>query len=155
MAKYAATLMYVIYGLDPQQAWHVSLDMLKTFPGACLLQCLCGPQLSNLLTNTSTCHAGIGLFLAFIGLQSTEGLGIISYDPATLVSLGGCPAMKHVRFNSHMRKQSLLVWTKLCLDFPKPKHNPQSRHPHWPDAIPSNSSLPECIETPVPKIIAL
>ncbi|KAK9908098.1 hypothetical protein WJX75_002714 [Coccomyxa subellipsoidea] len=39
--------------------------------------------------------AGIGLFLAFIGLQSTEGLGVISYDPATLVSLGGCPAPKH------------------------------------------------------------
>ncbi|BDA45163.1 Adenine/guanine permease AZG1 [Coccomyxa sp. Obi] len=39
--------------------------------------------------------AGIGLFLAFIGLQSTQGLGIISYDPATLVSLGGCPAVKH------------------------------------------------------------
>lgn len=41
--------------------------------------------------------AGIGMFLAFIGLQSTEGLGIISYDPATLVSLGGCPAVKQVQ----------------------------------------------------------
>ena len=37
-------------------------------------------------------HAGIGLFLAFIGLQSQEGLGIISYDAGTLLALGGCPA---------------------------------------------------------------
>ena len=36
--------------------------------------------------------AGIGLFLAFIGLQSQEGLGIISYDVGTLVALGACPA---------------------------------------------------------------
>jgi AGZA family xanthine/uracil permease-like MFS transporter len=46
------------------------------------------------------CCAGIGMFLAFIGLQSTEGLGIIAYDPATLVSLGGCPAYKQVRTTS-------------------------------------------------------
>lgn len=36
--------------------------------------------------------AGIGLFLAFIGLQSQEGLGIIAYDAGTLVALGACPA---------------------------------------------------------------
>ncbi|CAK0784105.1 hypothetical protein CVIRNUC_007308 [Coccomyxa viridis] len=36
--------------------------------------------------------AGIGLFLAFIGLQSQEGLGIISYDVGTLLALGACPA---------------------------------------------------------------
>lgn len=34
--------------------------------------------------------AGIGLFLAFIGLQSSEGLGVVTYDAATLVTLGGC-----------------------------------------------------------------
>lgn len=43
-------------------------------------------------------HAGIGLFLAFIGLQSQEGLGIISYDIGTLVSLGGCPARSQASF---------------------------------------------------------
>ena len=32
--------------------------------------------------------AGIGLFLAFIGLQASEGLGVVTYDPATLVTLG-------------------------------------------------------------------
>ena len=36
--------------------------------------------------------AGIGLFLAFIGLQSQEGLGMIAYDTGTLLSLGACPA---------------------------------------------------------------
>lgn len=27
---------------------------------------------------------------AFLGLQRTEGLGVMSYDPSTLVTLGGC-----------------------------------------------------------------
>jgi xanthine/uracil/vitamin C permease (AzgA family) len=35
--------------------------------------------------------AGIGTFLAFIGLQQSEGIGFITFDPATLVTLGGCP----------------------------------------------------------------
>ncbi|KAG0608954.1 hypothetical protein M758_8G146300 [Ceratodon purpureus] len=35
--------------------------------------------------------AGIGLFLAFIGLQASEGVGLIAYDGATLVTLGACP----------------------------------------------------------------
>lgn len=34
---------------------------------------------------------GIGMFLAFIGLQTAEGIGLIAYQPATLVTLGGCP----------------------------------------------------------------
>ncbi|XP_043703969.1 adenine/guanine permease AZG1-like [Telopea speciosissima] len=36
--------------------------------------------------------AGIGLFLAFIGLQSGEGLGLVSFSSATLVTIGACPA---------------------------------------------------------------
>lgn len=31
---------------------------------------------------------GIGLFLAFIGLQKSEGIGMVTYDGATLVTLG-------------------------------------------------------------------
>ncbi|KAG5092435.1 hypothetical protein AAZX31_18G193600 [Glycine max] len=38
--------------------------------------------------------AGIGLFLAFIGLQSNEGIGLIGFSPSTLVTLGGCPRNK-------------------------------------------------------------
>ncbi|KAJ1726254.1 hypothetical protein LPJ61_005315 [Coemansia biformis] len=34
---------------------------------------------------------GIGLYLAFIGLQSSAGIGLITANPATLVKLGGCP----------------------------------------------------------------
>jgi AGZA family xanthine/uracil permease-like MFS transporter len=41
-----------------------------------------------LLLSTS---AGIGLFLAFIGLQQSEGIGLVTYNSATLVTLGGCP----------------------------------------------------------------
>ncbi|GER50889.1 purine permease [Striga asiatica] len=35
--------------------------------------------------------AGIGLFLAFIGLQNDQGIGLIGYSASTLVTLGGCP----------------------------------------------------------------
>ncbi|CAK9150579.1 unnamed protein product [Ilex paraguariensis] len=35
--------------------------------------------------------AGIGLFLAFIGLQNNQGLGLIGYSSSTLVTLGACP----------------------------------------------------------------
>ncbi|KAI9193653.1 permease [Polychytrium aggregatum] len=34
--------------------------------------------------------AGIGLFLTFIGLQNSAGIGLVTYDPATLVTIGGC-----------------------------------------------------------------
>ncbi|KAK9764508.1 hypothetical protein K7432_007914 [Basidiobolus ranarum] len=37
--------------------------------------------------------AGIGLYLCFIGLQSSAGIGLITADPATLVTLGGCDPM--------------------------------------------------------------
>lgn len=32
--------------------------------------------------------AGIGLFLAFIGLQATQGVGLAVYSPTTVVTLG-------------------------------------------------------------------
>mmetsp|Transcript_8463 Transcript_8463/g.18596 ORF Transcript_8463/g.18596 Transcript_8463/m.18596 type:complete len:267 (+) Transcript_8463:147-947(+) len=35
--------------------------------------------------------AGIGLFLAHLGLQTAEGLGVVVSDIATAVTLGGCP----------------------------------------------------------------
>lgn len=41
--------------------------------------------------------AGIGLFLAHIGLQGGEGLGIVTYEGATLVTLGGCAPDKQYR----------------------------------------------------------
>lgn len=34
---------------------------------------------------------GIGLFLAFIGLQEAEGIGLVAASRETLVALGGCP----------------------------------------------------------------
>ncbi|KAG2438485.1 hypothetical protein HXX76_005038 [Chlamydomonas incerta] len=34
---------------------------------------------------------GIGLFLAFIGMQTSNGIGLIAFEPATLVTLAGCP----------------------------------------------------------------
>ncbi|KAF3622602.1 Adenine/guanine permease AZG1 [Capsicum annuum] len=35
--------------------------------------------------------AGIGLFLAFIGLQNNQGIGLVGYNSSTLVTLAGCP----------------------------------------------------------------
>ena len=35
--------------------------------------------------------AGIGLFLAVIGLQSNQGIGLIGFSPSTLLTLTGCP----------------------------------------------------------------
>ncbi|XP_077239155.1 AZA-guanine resistant1 [Tasmannia lanceolata] len=34
---------------------------------------------------------GIGLFLAFIGLQNNQGIGLVGYSSSTLVTLGACP----------------------------------------------------------------
>ncbi|KAF7830882.1 adenine/guanine permease AZG1 [Senna tora] len=36
--------------------------------------------------------AGIGLFLAFIGFQNNQGIGLIGYSSSTLLTLGGCPS---------------------------------------------------------------
>ncbi|KAJ4971658.1 hypothetical protein NE237_004757 [Protea cynaroides] len=36
--------------------------------------------------------AGIGLFLAFIGLQSSEGLGLIGFSSSTYLTIGACPS---------------------------------------------------------------
>ncbi|KAL3653405.1 Adenine/guanine permease azg1 [Castilleja foliolosa] len=40
--------------------------------------------------------AGIGLFLAFIGLQNDEGIGLIGYSSSTFLTLGGCPSSARV-----------------------------------------------------------
>jgi xanthine/uracil/vitamin C permease (AzgA family) len=40
---------------------------------------------------------GIGLFLAFIGMQNSNGIGLITYNSATLVTLGergSCDALR-------------------------------------------------------------
>lgn len=36
--------------------------------------------------------AGIGLFLAFIGLQGNQGIGLVGYSGSTLLTLGACPS---------------------------------------------------------------
>lgn len=41
--------------------------------------------------------AGIGLFLAFIGMQATQGLGVAAYSPTTVVTIGGRPAARDLQ----------------------------------------------------------
>lgn len=52
---------------------------------------------------------GIGCFLAFIGLQKSEGIGAIVYDGATLVTIGGCPPAEQVGFVGSARGRSTRV----------------------------------------------
>ncbi len=40
--------------------------------------------------------AGIGAFLAHLGLQTAEGIGVVVSDIATAVTLGACPLEKRV-----------------------------------------------------------
>ncbi|KAG1679264.1 hypothetical protein FOA52_009294 [Chlamydomonas sp. UWO 241] len=63
----------------------------------------------NLLYATA---AGIGCFLAFIGLQKSEGLGIITYDGATLVTLGGC--LPADRQHMYTMPDDAQYWHDLC-----------------------------------------
>ncbi|KAL7161762.1 hypothetical protein ACSBR2_042273 [Camellia fascicularis] len=37
-----------------------------------------------------SCAAGIGLFIAFVGLQAHQGMGLVGPDPATLVTISAC-----------------------------------------------------------------
>ncbi|KAL0342361.1 UNVERIFIED_CONTAM: Adenine/guanine permease AZG2 [Sesamum calycinum] len=39
------------------------------------------------------CAAGIGLFIAFVGLQPHQGVGLVGPDPATLVTLSACKSI--------------------------------------------------------------
>ncbi|PKU68287.1 adenine/guanine permease AZG1 [Dendrobium catenatum] len=39
----------------------------------------------------SSSSVGIGLFLAFIGLQNNQGIGLVGFSPSTLLTLGACP----------------------------------------------------------------
>ncbi|KAL1922831.1 uncharacterized protein VTP21DRAFT_9207 [Calcarisporiella thermophila] len=49
--------------------------------------------LVKVLPNTikNAMSVGVGFFLAHIGLQRTAGIGLVGFNPATLVGLAGCP----------------------------------------------------------------
>ena len=49
--------------------------------------------------------AGIGAFLAHLGLQTAEGIGAVVGDIATAVTLGGCPPEKQTK---------LVAWDDAC-----------------------------------------
>ena len=55
---------------------------------------------------------GIGAFLCFIGLQQSEGLGVITYDGATLVALGACPPDE--RANMYEMRAWDAYWHDFC-----------------------------------------
>lgn len=52
--------------------------------------------------------AAIGAFLAHLGLQTAEGIGLVVGDIATAVTLGGCPEED---------RTSLVALTEACYDF--------------------------------------
>ncbi|XP_021286994.1 adenine/guanine permease AZG2 [Herrania umbratica] len=45
------------------------------------------------------CAAGIGLFIAFVGLQIHQGLGLVGPDPSTLVTVSACASTDPVTGN--------------------------------------------------------
>lgn len=49
-------------------------------------------KLARLIPNPVriACAAGIGLFIAFVGLQPQQGLGLVGPDPSTLLGLAAC-----------------------------------------------------------------
>lgn len=51
--------------------------------------------------------AAIGAFLAHLGLQTAEGIGVVVSDIATAVTLGGCP---------EERRTPIVAYTDLCRD---------------------------------------
>jgi len=58
--------------------------------------------------------AGIGCFLTFIGLQQSEGIGLIVMDGATLTTLGGCPPDE--RGNAYFMRPVDAAWHDFCWD---------------------------------------
>ncbi|GFQ05328.1 adenine/guanine permease azg1, partial [Phtheirospermum japonicum] len=55
--------------------------------------------------------AGIGLFLAFIGLQNDEGIGLIGYNSSTFLTLGGCRGtVSSNMLCLHGRMESPTLW---------------------------------------------
>ncbi|KAL3818595.1 hypothetical protein ACJIZ3_004500 [Penstemon smallii] len=55
-------------------------------------------KLARLIPNSVrlACAAGIGLFIAFVGLQAHQGVGLVGPDPATLVTLAACKSLNPV-----------------------------------------------------------
>jgi hypothetical protein len=94
----------------------------------------------NLLFATA---AGIGCFLAFIGLQKSEGLGIITYDGATLVTLGGCVLKDRQHMYVWLVDASLeaVLWERVL-----PAYLPACATTHCPVCLPApNRCLPACL----------
>jgi hypothetical protein len=71
---------------------------------------LCTSSCRSLMLATS---AGIGMFLAFIGLQTSNGLGVVTYESATLVTLGACPMADRESSNAHPKHVQCLAMTRL------------------------------------------
>ncbi|XP_059657284.1 adenine/guanine permease AZG2 [Cornus florida] len=70
-------------------------------------------KLARLIPNSVrlACAAGIGLFIAFVGLQAHQGLGLVGPDPATLVTVTACASTDPVTGECHGRKmESPTFW---------------------------------------------
>ena len=58
--------------------------------------------------------AAIGMFLAHLGLQTAEGIGIVVSDIATAVTLGACPEDKRtpmVAYSEACEKEGICVFS--------------------------------------------
>ena len=62
---------------------------------------------------------GIGFFLAHLGLQTAEGIGLVVTDIATGVTLGGCPAgnRTYAEYDGLTADVSIFAMFESCLHF--------------------------------------
>ena len=76
----------------------------------CCQLTLHGPDSIKLATT-----GGIGFFLAHLGLQTAEGIGLVVTDVATGVTLGGCPAQNRTyAFYDGLSADVRLRYKKKC-----------------------------------------
>ena len=94
--------------------------------------------------------AGIGLYLAHIGLQKSEGLNVVTYDSATIVTLG----------RSSMLSDAQVVFSLSCTMLKDNKKTSLRREAFQPmprgmlDGIPwidRRGPIPQCWKTSVYK----
>lgn len=69
---------------------------------------------------------GIGLFLAFIGLQAQQGLGIATYSETTMVTLG----VHFLHCTSSMPMSKNLLWREVSIIHVVSELSSNSQHKH-------------------------
>lgn len=86
------------YSLPPHSSYEAAVTAVLIEGGIFLILALTGARYAiiRLIPEPvkAATPAAIGAFLAHLGLQTAEGIGVVVSDIATAVTLGGCPESK-------------------------------------------------------------